>query len=106
MANLQDRSLYGRSLPNRVSEDWPGSAFYDPGAVRAIQQKVDLLAAHMQKQLQEHEAAMVNTHRGFEYRLRDQPTFGDCFKDSCGARLPEDPNLLPRISMQADPDRS
>ncbi|HEY9686158.1 MAG TPA: hypothetical protein V6C52_04200 [Coleofasciculaceae cyanobacterium] len=107
MANLQDPSITGRALANRIAEEWPGSAFYEPGTVRAIQQKVDMLAAHMQKQLKEHEAAMSNTCQVFEFLLQDLGNFAECFQEAFGARLSEQQlELIARINMQADPDRS
>jgi hypothetical protein len=108
MANLQDRFLQsGGSVPRRLAEEWPGSAFYEPNAVRAIQQKVDMLAAHMQSQLKEHEAAMANTRQVFEYLLQDLENFTECFQDAFKARMPEwDELSSPRIQHQADPDRS
>jgi len=107
MANLQDKFLQGGSLSKRASEEWPGSAFYEPNAVRAIQQKVDMLASHMQKQLQEHEAAMRNTRQVFEYLLQDLDNFVECFAEAFQERL-TNPNELnpPRIQHQVDPDRS
>jgi hypothetical protein len=108
MANLQDKYLQTNgSLPKRAAEEWPGSAFYEPNAVRAIQQKVDLLAAHMQKQLKEHDAAMRNTHQVFEYLLQDLENFVECFDVAFKARASETEALhAPRIQYQADPDRS
>lgn len=107
MANLQDPSITGRGLAAKMAEEWPGSAFYEPGTVRAIQQKVDMLAAHMQKQLKEHEAAMANTHQVFDALLQDLDNFTECFQEAFGIRLPEQQSdLMPRINMQADPDRS
>ncbi len=108
MANLQDRSLSGgRPFADRMADEWPGSAFYEPNAVRAIQQKVDMLAAHMQKQLQEHEAAMMNTRQVFEGLLYDLESFSACFQQAFESRLPEQQaELQPRIHVQADPDRS
>lgn len=108
MANLQDRFLQqGDALSRRVAQEWPGSAFGEPTAVRAIQQKVDMLAAHMQSQLKEHDAAMLNTCRVFEYLLQDLDNFVECFEEAFKARTPE-PNALntPRIQYQSDPDRS
>jgi hypothetical protein len=90
-----------------MAEEWPGSAFYDGGAVRAIQQKVDLLAAHMHKQQKEHEAAMLNTNRVFEALLQDLDSFAACFKAAFEERMPEVNELnSPRIRSIADPDRS
>jgi len=108
MANLQDKYLQSSgSAPKRMAEEWPGSAFYEPNAVRAIQQKVDLLAAHMQKQQKEHEAAMDNTHQVFEYLLQDLENFVECFDVAFKARSGETDGLSePRIQYQADPDRS
>lgn len=107
MANLQDQSLHGNSLPRKMAEEWPGSVFYEPNAVKAIQQKVDVLASHMQKQLQEHEAAMRNTHQVFDYLLQDMENFVECFQSAFEARSPEDVERLgPRIRAQSDPDRS
>lgn len=107
MANLQDQSLHGNSLPRKMAEAWPGSVFYEPNAVKAIQQKVDVLAAHMQKQLKEHEAAMRNTCQVFEYLLQDMENFVECFHAAFEARNPEEADHLgPRIRSQADPDRS
>lgn len=107
MANLQDQSLHGGSLPRKMAEEWPGSIFYEPNAVKAIQQKVDVLAAHMQKQLKEHEAAMRNTHQVFEYLLQDMENFVECFQSAFESRSPEELERLgPRIRSQADPDRS
>jgi hypothetical protein len=107
MANLQGKYLQGGSLSKRLDEEWPGSVFYEPNAVRAIQQKVDMLAAHMQKQLKEHEAAMANTHQVFEFLLQDLDNFAECFQEAFKARTPEWNELnAPRIQHQADPDRS
>lgn len=107
MANLQDRSLFGRSVTDAGHEDWPGSAFYDPNAVKAIQQKVDLLAAHMQKQLKEHESAMANTRQVFEYLLQDLDNFADCFQEAFLSReLDLNDPASARINVQTDPDRS
>lgn len=107
MANLQDRSLQNASLSARMADEWPGSAFYEPNTVRAVQQKVDLLAAHMQKQLKEHEAAMLNTYRVFEYLLQDLDNFVECFSEAFKARIPDLSELnTPRIQNQTDPDRS
>ncbi|WP_373533099.1 hypothetical protein [Vampirovibrio sp.] len=107
MANLKDQSLQGGSLPRKIAEVWPGSAFYEPNAVKAIQQKVDRLAAHMQKQLNEHEAAMHNTCQVFEYLLQDMENFVECFQSAFDARNPEDLEKYgPRIRSQSDPDRS
>lgn len=99
MANLQDRTL-------SLHEEWPGSAIHDPTAVRAIQQKVDSLAAHMQRQLQEHEAAMLNTYRVFEYLLQDIDSFTACFQQAFASRLEMLENMPPQIHAQCDPDRS
>lgn len=114
MANLRDQSLpgsgseSGRALERRMAEEWPGSAFYEPGTVRGIQQKVDLLAAHMQKQLIEHEMAMVNTHQVFEALLQDLGNFTDCFQEAFATRLADEgpSSQAPRIRCQSDPDRS
>jgi hypothetical protein len=107
MANLQDQSLQQASLAARMAGEWPGSAFHEPNAVRAIQQKVDMLAAHMQKQLKEHEAAMLNTYRVFEYLLQDLDNFVECFEEALLARTPDVSELnSPRIQHQCDPDRS
>ena len=118
MANLQDKKFMqpGGAKAKRLDAEWPGSAFYEPNAVRAIQQKVDLLAAHMQKQMKEHDAAMSNTHRVFEYLLQDLENFVECFEAAFKERAlalgetsetgePEDLNA-PRIQYQGDPDRS
>ncbi|WP_303672708.1 hypothetical protein [Vampirovibrio chlorellavorus] len=107
MANLQDQSLQGGPLPRKVADVWPGSVFYEPNAVKAIQQKVDMLAAHMQKQLSEHEAAMRNTHQVFDYLLQDMENFVECFQSAFEARHLEGKEAqLPRIRSQMDPDRS
>jgi hypothetical protein len=107
MANLQDRSLSQKALEKRMAEEWPGSAFYDGNAIRAVQQKVDLLAAHMYKQQKEHETAMLNTFRVFEYLLQDLDSFAACFKAAFEERLPEVNDLTsPQIRYLADPDRS
>jgi hypothetical protein len=107
MANLKDQSLQGGSLPRKMSEAWPGSAFYEPSAVKAIQQKVDRLASHMQKQLNEHEAAMRNTCQVFEYLLQDMENFVECFQSAFDAKNPEELEKYgPRIRSQSDPDRS
>jgi hypothetical protein len=121
MTHLQDKSsLPQAKLKNRLAQEWPGSAFYEPNAVRAVQQKVDQLASHMQKQLDEHEAAMRNTHQIFEQLLQDLDNFAICFQEAFKpadsgsqdgtiiervARLPEHPPDA-RIRSQADPDRS
>ncbi len=115
MANLQDKKFMqaGGIKANRRESEWPGSAFYEPNAVRAIQQKVDLLAAHMQKQMKEHDAAMANTHRVFEYLLQDLENFVECFEAafteralSPGENGEMDALNAPRIQYQGDPDRS
>jgi hypothetical protein len=116
MTHIQDKSsLHGAALKARLAEDWPGSAFYEPGAVRAIQQKVDFLAAHMQKQLKEHEAAMKNTGRVFECLLRDLDNVTACFQeaflqegDESGATETETGLWRgeSHIRSQVDPDRS
>lgn len=111
MTHIQDKSsLHGAALKARMAEDWPGSAFYEPGTVRAIQQKVDFLAAHMQKQLKEHEAAMQNTCRVFEYLLQDLDNFTACFQEAFQPRVAETETTMWRgeshIRSQADPDRS
>lgn len=108
MANLQDRSLQSNgALSRKMADAWPGSAFYEPNAVKAIQQKVDMLASHMQKQLREHEAAMRNTCQVFDYLLQDMDNFVECFQEAFQARnLEEADSDLPRIRSQADPDRS
>lgn len=107
MANLQDRSLKSASLTDRMADAWPGSAFYEPNAVRAVQQKVDMLAAHMQSQLKEHEAAMLNTYRVFEYLLQDLDNFVECFEVAFKEKSPDISSFNePRIQHQADPDRS
>jgi hypothetical protein len=108
MANLQDRFLQSSSsISRRLVEEWPGSTFSEPNAVRAIQQKVDMLAAHMQSQLKEHEAAMTNTCRVFEYLLQDLENFAECFQEAFKSRMPEwDELSSPRIQNQSDPDRS
>jgi hypothetical protein len=109
MANLQDKKFLqtGGAGAKRPAGEWPGSAFYEPNAVRAIQQKVDLLAAHMQKQQKEHDAAMSNTHRVFEYLLQDLENFVECFDAAFKERSPEPNELDPsRIQYQGDPDRS
>ncbi len=108
MANLQDQSLQGSGpFFRKNAEEWPGSVFYEPNAVRAIQQKVDTLASHMQKQLKEHEAAMRNTHQVFDYLLQDMENFVECFQEAFVARNPEDPeSQTVRIRSQVDPDRS
>ncbi len=107
MSNLTDRSMMDGSLHGRMQEDWPGSSYYDEKAVRAVQMKVDLLAAHMHKQLKEHEAAMANTHQVFEMMLQDMERFSDCFEQAFAIRIPELPALAnARISCQTDPDRS
>ncbi|MCE3235057.1 MAG: hypothetical protein K0Q50_1237 [Vampirovibrio sp.] len=104
MANLQDKFLQPGALSKRTAEEWPGSAFYEPNTVRAIQQKVDMLASHMQKQLKEHEEAMRNTRQVFEYLLQDLDNFVECFESAFDDRGNE---LNPaRIQHQADPDRS
>lgn len=104
MANLQDKFLQNGSLSRKTAEEWPGSAFYEPNTVRAIQQKVDMLASHMQKQLKEHEAAMQNTRQVFECLLQDLDNFVECFEAAFEERVNElNP---PRIQHQTDPDRS
>jgi hypothetical protein len=120
MTHLQDKSsLQQAKLKNRLADEWPGSVFYEPNAVRAVQQKVDRLAEHMQKQLSEHESAMRNTHRVFEQLLQDLDNFAICFQEAFKPveaengpgiierveRLPEHPPDA-RIRSQADPDRS
>ena len=108
MANLQDSFLQSSGPPvKRSAGEWPGSAFYDPNAVRAIQQKVDLLAAHMQKQQKEHEEAMRNTYQVFELLLQDLDNFVECFEVAFKNRSAEfGGESEPRIQYQADPDRS
>lgn len=107
---MQDNKVQNvNKLPLSASsgEDWPGSAFYEPGTVRAIQQKVDSLALHMHKQLQEHEAAMRNTRQVFELLLHDLENFVDCFELAFNARISEGQLKHPaRIQSQIDPDRS
>lgn len=88
-------------------DEWPGSAFYDPKTVRAVQQRVDSLAAHMHQQLQAHETAMVNTRQIFDCLLTDLHNFSDCFQEAFVSRLVPDPDgRSPRIQVQVDPDRS
>lgn len=95
------------SLWEHSNAEWPGGSYYDEKAVRAVQMKVDLLAAHMHKQMKEHEAAMANTHQVFEMMLRDMESFADCFEQAFAMRIPELPSLAnARISCQTDPDRS
>ncbi len=107
MANLQDRFSSDLTPKPRLVNDWPGSAFHEPSAVRVIQKKVDFLATHMQTQLKEHDAAMLNTYRVFEYLLQDLDNFVDCFQEAFAAKLSESMAMnQPRIQYQADPDRS
>ena len=127
MTHLQDKSSRtSASMKTRIANEWPGSAFYEPTAVRAVQQKVDKLAAHMQKQLGEHEEAMRNTRVVFEHLLHDLDNFAECFQDAFqtppqqsqtegGIADVETPLIqlpaverLPdsRIRSQSDPDRS
>lgn len=122
MTNMQDQSsLEKAKLKNRLIDEWPGSAFYEPNAIRAMQQKVDKIALHMQKQLDEHEEAMRNTQKIFEQLLQDLDNFAICFQEAFNSdqektgneigiierveRLPQHP-LDARIRCQIDPDRS
>lgn len=110
MTHLQDKaSLQKASMKAKMLEDWPGSSFYEPNAVRAVQQKVDLLAAHMQKQLKEHDAAMRNTCQVFEHLLQDLDNFAECFQQAFQPRDAAEVGFWQessRIRSQADPDRS
>lgn len=106
MSDLQGKFPPPVTAPLRrpAAEEWPGEIFHEPGVLKAIQQKVDILAAHMQKQLKEHEAAMRNTCQVFEYLLQDLDNFADCFREAFEERQTDGSGS--RIQNQTDPDRS
>jgi hypothetical protein len=69
---------------------------------KAMRNRVNLIAAHMLKQLKEHEDALANTNRVFEQLLEDLEGLCDCFRESFAQRnIPAS-----RVFSEVDADRS
>lgn len=81
---------------------YEGTALTELPSAKAIKGRVDFLASHMQKQLHDHQEAMLNTNRVFEQVLTDLEAISQCFREALTGR---DLNET-RVGCDIDADRS
>ncbi|MDX2083920.1 MAG: hypothetical protein SFZ03_00850 [Candidatus Melainabacteria bacterium] len=94
------RLTNGRRLRSGPTEPLtpPGSAL----TPQVMENKVNVMAAHMFKQMKEHESALSNTKQVFETLLNDLDALCHCFQESFSVR--EIPTH--QVFLEIDPDRS
>src|SRR3712207_5411227 len=106
-------------MHERPSTDWLGESLLETTSGKTVQKKVNYLAVHMQRQMQEHQLAMYNTHQVFEGLLQHLDPLCETFREAFAIRAfnqaqtyqdwPEMSRPIynaQSIHHQIDPDRS